>query len=525
MKYFDKLLNKLFNIFNNFFIDKHSRRFIESNKKHFPDLGERTDRIILADFHDIAQSHILYSYITNALALKYSARISTFGLSEIRYFLKRRVRLVYRSCNCSDFVLIKSHDNIRLGELLTSALLQIKSKQDLIDLSIEGIGLGIDVYESYLRRYNRPTVDIKDPRLVQLLKEAIIHLLFWENYLQSKNVAAVVISHDNYIDLNILSKVARCRSVPVYVATTQLTVKVDSDFSYANKFFKYKEWFSMLSSEKQNLALMQSKEKLSRRFSGEVGVDMFYATKSAFAEVSNTRLIAESEKVKVLICSHCFFDNPHAYGKLFFPDFYEWLMYLKEVAEKTDYDWYLKTHPDPLPGTHSTIDEILGSGSKIKILPIEASNLQIAKEGIDIVLTAYGSVGHEYPLLGIPVINAGINPHISYSFNYHPSDLSDYSRYLYDLRRIKDEKYKISNEEVYQFYYMHHDFSNSDDSTFDSYNSMINEIGYYNSSLPIVYDKFLNELVGAKHSNLVTKFEKYIESNEKYCFYQKIRTV
>ena len=50
---------------------------------------------------------------------------------------------------------------------------------------------------------------------------------------------------------------------------------------------------------------------------------MNYSTKSAFSKSDNKTdlLIKDNNKVKVLICSACFYDNPHCYGKMMLEDF------------------------------------------------------------------------------------------------------------------------------------------------------------------------------------------------------------
>ena len=73
-------------------------------------------------------------------------------------------------------------------------------------------------------------------------------------------------------------------------------------------------------------------ERLKRRFSGEIGVDMAYSTKSAYGVSKHPRLIKKSNKTKILIAAHCFFDSPHAYGNNLFPDFYEWLLFLGNMG-------------------------------------------------------------------------------------------------------------------------------------------------------------------------------------------------
>ena len=164
-------------------------------------------------------------------------------------------------------------------------------------------------------------------------------------------------------------------------------------------------------------------------------------------------IILLSKNIKVLICTHCFYDNPHGMDKMYFVDFYEWLTFLAKLSKKTDYDWYIKLHPDPMPGTYKTVKKIIRKYPKIKIIPHSTSHHQLVKEGIDFVLTVYGSVSYEYPLLGIPVINAGLNPTMAYGFNYYAQNKKKYKDILFNLAKLKAKK--INKDHVYQSYYMH----------------------------------------------------------------------
>ena len=78
------------------------------------------------------------------------------------------------------------------------------------------------------------------------------------------------------------------------------------------------------------------------------------------------------------------------------------------------------------------------------------------KEGIDVVLTVYGTIGCEYPLFfNKPVINASLNnPHIGYKFNYHSKSIKDYEKIKNLPYLIKN--FSINQKEVYEYYYMQH---------------------------------------------------------------------
>ena len=92
--------------------------------------------------------------------------------------------------------------------------------------------------------------------------------------------------------------------------------------------------------------------------------------------------------------------------------------------------WYIKTHPDFLPGNLEIINELKKYFKNIKILPSNTSHHNIINSGIDFVLTVNGSVGIEYAYNKIPVINASINnPNINYNYNIHPKSIKEYKKY------------------------------------------------------------------------------------------------
>ena len=104
------------------------------------------------------------------------------------------------------------------------------------------------------------------------------------------------------------------------------------------------------------------------------------------------------------------------------------------MSKKVDYDWYIKTHPDYLPGTMKIIEDFIKKYPKLNLLPSSSSHHQIIKEGISAVLTVYGTIGCEYPLLNKLVVNASMNnPHIAYDFNQHCKSIKDYENTIKKL--------------------------------------------------------------------------------------------
>lgn len=496
-------------------MDLETKRFVEHNKRVWKEWAIRdSDAVILADFYTIAETNIARSYFLNVLARKHGATI----MSVQGYGGDQTLHRVYQSFNTAEHLVpVLTGEQERRRSAMTCGLWPaLRSKQDVFDLTVSGIWIGVDIYESYLRDYNKPTVDLGVPQLRAVVDRAVGLVVFWQDVFSSpRRVAAVVASHDCYVDAGVLCKVAWAHGVPVYSPNPIYVTCARQPHSCHSHFPRYRELFRRLTPEEQEQALSLAREQLQRRLNGEVGVDMPYSTKSAFGPSGDSPALKRSEKIKVLICTHCFFDNPHAFGGMLFVDFVEWLRYLGAMSERTDYEWYIKTHPDPLPGTLETIRDILRDFPRITLVPAETSHRQLAAEGLDFALTVYGSVGHEYPALGVQVINAGYNPRIAYDFNWHAGSLAEYESYLMNLKTLKKT---IDPEDLAEFYYMHHHYQYDDDFVFTSYRQMKTAVAGSELTGSAAYKYFLDQFSEDKHHAIIQAMEAFIDSGKSHYF-------
>ena len=97
---------------------------------------------------------------------------------------------------------------------------------------------------------------------------------------------------------------------------------------------------------------------------------MWYSKASSFGKIKNNKkVLNKSKKLKVLIATHCLFDSPHVSGNFFFNDFSDWLHYLGNLSDKTNYDWYLKAHPYFIKDSYNKIKKIVKKNiEKLKLL-------------------------------------------------------------------------------------------------------------------------------------------------------------
>ena len=116
---------------------------------------------------------------------------------------------------------------------------------------------------------------------------------------------------------------ARKYDIPVYlVGGLNVIRRETTDHINSEKFDKYSEMWNMLSKEEQKKGVLWSKRQLERRFNGEIGVDMSYSKKSSFTTPgSNVSVLEKNSKLKILICTHCFFDAPIVMGICYFQIF------------------------------------------------------------------------------------------------------------------------------------------------------------------------------------------------------------
>lgn len=503
-----------------------SRRFMAHNRRVFPPaaVGENAP-VVLMELNEMQSSHIAYSYLANVLAQANGARIVAYlpralanWREKLSFAVRRHLGLdifgIYRSFGTSGFLNIAPDPSQkrRAAALMPEHLARIKNKTDLELLSIDGVWIGDLVYDTYLMRMRRPTVDITGEEFRAFLLESLELFLFWRDYLDSHDVCGINVSHCVY-NLAIPLRIAVQRDIPVFQASITHVYRLNRQELFAyNDFFHYRERFATLPPETQRAGLDEASERIKRRFKGEVGVDMHYSTRSAYGDSRYERLLRPSQRKKILIATHCFFDSPHSFGNNLFPDFWEWLDFLGRMTEETDYDWYIKTHPDYLPGTMEIIQGFIARYPKFTLLPSDASHHQIIAEGIDVALTVYGTIAFEYAALGKLVINCSVNnPHVAYGFNLNPKSFDEYQGLLLNLEALSLD---VDQEQVHEYYFMHHLY-NTQNLFLEDYMATVVAIGGYSAQFtPAIFQQWLSQWGLEKHYLLLEGVERFVNSGD-----------
>lgn len=423
---------------------------------HFNKLNktQNEDSFILADHFEVDQNLIYRSIVLTELSKVKNSKVLIFNN---KYNLP--YRLSYKKLGFENFnIRLNFIQKYKLEKIYEKFQKKIKNKRDLFNYKINNINIGWDIFESYLIRNQKPQVEINDPKLSVIAREAIGLYIFWKDFFEKNKVTGLFLSHRMYVETNIVNRIAISKKIPCYTIAGDGSSLMKIQTLSLNIFNTYKKLFKKFNKRKNQKMINESKKQILKKLSGVVGVNMNYSKASAFTNFKFLKNpIKKSKKVNILICTHCFYDNPMAYGKNnFFLDFYDWLQFLAKLSHSTNYNWFIKPHPDYLPGTMEILHSIGKNFKNLKFINNKASFNQIT-QNLDVALTVYGSVAHELPLLGVKVINASKdNPHQYYKFSVTPKNKTHYEKILKNLKKTKN--YKVNKNEIYQFYFMHNNF-------------------------------------------------------------------
>jgi hypothetical protein len=446
-------------IYEVFSLDQNSRKF----KKYLCQFSEikktKSDSVIMIEFEQSPENVIGLSMFLPILLEKIESNLVAYQVTQHKGLPRLIKKVQYRFSTTSrlignKLILISFNDsdkNMKYEEHWR----KIQSPEALETFEYLGIRIGDLVYDEYLVKFNTHTLDLADLDLKKTFIKAMASLDWWNEFISNKSVGAVVASHDVYL-YGIPVRLAISRGIPVFLVSTsevirlnQIYPRVGADIPlYPDIFLKQEKNFRI---DGVNIA----KEKIHNRINGIGPSDLNYFPLVAFGEVQNEKkYLKVSNRRKILIAVHDFYDSPHCGQIHFYPDFYLWLVKLSEIANETDYDWYIKTHPYLRGRGREILANFVLNNSKFELLPPEVTHNELISEGIDLALTVYGTIATEYPLLGVRVLNASrCNPHASYQFSVTPESRDQYEFYLKNIDFIPP----VGNtKQIYEYYFMRH---------------------------------------------------------------------
>lgn len=443
---------------------RHNKQLWKST--NFPD----SNKVVVLGLFDSKPSIVCYAFFANELARFHEARIASYSLvgrtnqTLVELYASFGARLELRPQDLCRWEVQAS----QLSELIIPNL---KTKSEVLAISVEGVCIGDILYDSYLRYYNEPTLKLQDDRFHDLIKLALQIFFACKEYITQNEPVAFITDDYSYLNSGIMTRLMHQKKVPIYMVCFGdpfYILRLEAGHSGAGHGFpapvalpcyKYAEIFASLTPEQQSMGIEAGRKTLQKRLSGDI-CPLVRMSGSAFTAAEG-RILEPGDEPRILVLMHDFVDSPHGYREMMFPDFWEWITFLLDRAAQTNFRWYVKPHPclaDPSrrainEANQAIVEQLKKIYPTVHFLDPTASNARIVQDGISAMYTVHGTSAHEFAYLGVPVVNCGDNPHISYNFNIHARTIDEYEDCIAqsDKLDINIEKTKIE-----EFVYMHY---------------------------------------------------------------------
>lgn len=504
--------------------------FMQHNRKVWCGNGSNAGPSVLVEMNSMYSSHVAYAYLANVISDSGDAQIRAMIASPSkvqRYLLSlpsavRRLLLlaadshfrVYHSFGTSNVIgpSIKGSRarRKRARQVSEGFLSQSPSKSDFLTFSLGDVQVGDLIYDSFLKKYKVATADLTSRRFHDFFRRSVSDSMYWCEIFDSGRVRAVVVSHSAYL-LALPARVAISRDVAAFQANGAWIYQLSTEFPRNfQETLHYPSIARQLDSKEFTSGCKVAEERITRRFGGEPGVDI-PSHVSVFGAVDNRHVLPQNDRTKIVIASPSFFDAPHAHGNTLFADFWEWVEFLGNFSKSVDYDWFIKPHPD-VANNEAIVASFCENHPLFTLLPNHTPHHQLVHDGVNAVLTVRGTVGSEFPLLGVPVINASIrSPHIAYSFCFHADTLSAYEGLLRAIPSLPVPG-PTERQELLEFYFLHHVFFNKNLFFEDWAKLWHKPNGTRIKDTPQAYEFFIDAFSAEAHANLVSRISAFLDS-------------
>ena len=240
---FNKIINIIKRNLNIFNINQIKLLF------HFSKLNnaQNEDGFILADHFEVDQNLIYRSIVLNELSKVKNSKVLIFNNKyNFNYRLSYK-KLGFKNLN----IKLNFSQRYILEKIYKKFTKKIKNKKDLLNYKINNINLGWDIFESYLIRNQKPQVEINDPKLGIIAKEAIGLYIFWKEFFENNKVTGIFLSHRMYVETNILNRIAILKKIPCYTIAGDGSSLMKIQTLSLNIFNTYKKLFKMCNKKKK----------------------------------------------------------------------------------------------------------------------------------------------------------------------------------------------------------------------------------------------------------------------------------
>ena len=328
----------------------------------------------------------------------------------------------------------------------------IKNKDNLTALVVDDIRIGDLVNDTFLRFKPAPTVELKDIFLFIVIWQALRDLRRSTEYFKRVKPKVFLTSYTTYIQHGIAARVALKNGVSVFSFSNphEFAKKLSlDDCLHSRNSVSYARDVSQLNDLENKLHLAD--KAMAARISGVIDTATSYMKHSAYADSKEP---VPNVDGAVVIFLHDFYDSPHVYANMIFPDFWEWVCFTIEKLRDADINFYIKPHPNQIELSDAVLIALKKRYPFVKVISSKNSNRQLVEAGMACAVTVYGTVAHEMAYMGVPTIASANHPHISFDFCKTAKSRHEYADLLKNANHLDFNPHEMKLQCLI-FYVMH----------------------------------------------------------------------
>ena len=327
---------------------------------------------------------------------------------------------------------------------------KIKKKDDIYKINYKGIIIGKYIYQSYCRDYLEYTVNLGDKRLKRKIEDAInifdnVNILF-----RKSKVESLFLSHTVFSKYGIVASLAKKYKSKIYIFYKLKNnrfkiLKIAKNLVQGPDYKNFKNYFRQ--QKDKRYLINYSKKALRSLMFGKPDLIFRKKGRSSFNKNKEFELSNDKRK-KIIILPSCFFDALSFFEKSLFVDNYTWLKHLLTKSKLTNFDWYIKPHPDGMSSNNRVYKKILKDFPHVKLLNKDISNRTFLKNKFVAMFTFQSNAVLEFTYMGIPTVMVSDNYHSKFSYGKPVLNLNQFNKKIInaDRLKVKNEHFKEIHE-------------------------------------------------------------------------------
>jgi hypothetical protein len=364
-----------------------------------------------------------------------------------QFFLRRKLHGFHEKLNLENFISTPGFFNL-LKFIPKSIILffRINNKNDVLLIKHDDILIGDLIYDTYLRFFKKPTLNIRDFNLIFLIARTYAEI----NYLEtlSKKINVYLTGYTSYTNSGLPARIFVKNGVEVitfikFINGKKLSIK---DFSQAKKYWEFKSDFSSLEDKERKIGL--GLDLLENRLNGIN--DLNYMRVNTYSN----NIISGIKKHEGILFLHDFTDSNHIYRHAVFPDFYEWAVFTFNLIAEHNLNIGIKPHPNQNSSSRKIVKKLKAKFNYLNWLDEEISNSQLLNSGIKFGISVYGTVLTELAFQNIIPICCGDNPTINYDFTFNANTKEEYEDFIINHNKLIFRNNRL--DEIGEFVFMNH---------------------------------------------------------------------